>query len=214
MSKNFNDAVLNDLDKRFGKDVAERFKDKGFLKSMESFFGTVDGFKKSVHQVELDQSGLDSPQSGAIDRIFNGISNAMTTGEPLLFIVSSYDEYRSIKVMLDRFIDIIPANNITVKRLPKTSKDAFITAISDFTTENGITNNDHFNVIASGCGSYRDMVVPSTLSYMKSDGAEMSFVGDIKNPTKNDISTKIGDETLSAGQLISMALNEVVVRCE
>lgn len=210
MSTNFNSAVLNDLEKRFGGDVADRFKDKSFLKSMKSFFRTEENFQKSIRQTELEQSGDELAQSNGVSKLYSRLLDSVNSEKPMLIVVSNSDEHRAAKVLLDRFKDVLHRDNIVVKRLPKTSKDGFISAVSDFTKELKINNNDQFEIVAVGCGSQKDMVVQSALSYMKADGAEMSFVGDIEKPAINDISTKVGEQHLSSGQIMAAALDRVV----
>ncbi|MGR5365925.1 hypothetical protein [Photobacterium damselae] len=209
MATNFNDAILTELSKRFGSEVAGRFKDRGFLKSAKSFFGTEENFQKSVRQIELSRSG-DLGKQIIESKLFERILDATTNDKPLLLVVSSSDEHRAAKIMMDRFKDVINTDNVVVKRLPKTTKDGFISAVSEFTKDKNLSNEDEFDIVAVGCGAQRDMVVNSALSYMRSQKARMTFLGDIDKPAMNDVSARFGDVVLSSGQVLAETLSQVV----
>ena len=211
MSKTFDNAVLTEIEQRFGEDVSLRFQDKSILKSMEGFFGNEANFQKSMRQMEIDKSllGEDPLLDSSLIGLRDSLVKAVNSGKPILFVVSGSDEHRAAMVMLERFKDVVGSDRVTVKRLNKTSKDGFVSTVGEFTKKNGIVD-DEFELVAIGCGSRDDIVVRSTISYINATGANMNFIGDINKPAKNNHSTKIGDFVVSSSQLVSNVTNGVL----
>lgn len=223
MTKDFNKVVIQDLSDRFGEDVAERFKGKELLKSIQQFYKNENNYLKHTKGLKLNTPPVDELETLgdlSISDISAQIVDSLQNNKPLLFVVGNDKEYESVEVLLRSFQNTLADYGEQVRVVKAADLAASTSKIKSFSKEMAMEDDDEFNIINIGMGFNNGfMERHANRMSVGASKAKATYVSDgdpsgVRTQSRNLSSQLADDSKLSVTQLIASAAIKATAELE